>query len=194
MNKKNLLKKEYIWQLAIAIFLIIIGVVCRLFPHPPNFTPIVAIAIFGGVYLSSKTALLLPIIIMIISDIFIGFYDFNLMIFVYVSILLSVILGFLIRKNKNWIIVLSTSVLSAFLFFIITNFAVWFFTTWYPKNLFGIVQCYLMALPFLKNNILGNLFYTGIIFGFFEIAKVFGQKFFRAKIFQRLKYDLFSNC
>ena len=186
-------KKEIIWQLAIAVLLIVIGITYRLFPHPPNFTPVAAIAIFGGVYLSSRIALSLPIVIMALSDMLIGSYELNLMIFVYISFILSVALGFFVKRYKNWASIAGSSVLSAVLFFIITNFAVWAFTPWYSKDFSGIIQCYYMALPFLKNNIAGNLFYTGILFGLFEVARVFVKNFLKLKSSQKFNSDFFSN-
>jgi len=165
INQKKLL------ELSIILIFILIGAGLRLLPHPPNFTPILAIALFGGVYLSRKIAFILPMAAMIISDIFIGYYEFSLMIFVYGSFLLCVILGFWLKKHRKWQAVLGGSILSALIFFFLTNFAVWVFTPWYAKTFSGIVQCYLMALPFFKNTILSNLFYVSIFFGAYELAK-----------------------
>ena len=172
MENKNNMKKEKISEIIIAITFILIGASARLLPHPANFTPISAIALFGGVYLSRKTALVLPLAAMAISDIFIGYYDVKLMIFVYGSFILSVILGSWLKKHKRWHLVFGSSILSAFIFFFITNFAVWAFTPWYAKNFTGIIQCYFMALPFLKNSLMGDLFYTFVFFGSYELIKL----------------------
>lgn len=172
-------KKGKILEFSIALILISIGVVFRFLPHPPNFVPIAAVALFGGVYLSRKIAIILPITAMTISDIFIGSYEPLLMISVYGSFILCAILGFWLKKHKKWYTVLGSSVFCAVLFFIITNFAVWAFTPWYPKNLSGILQSYLLALPFFKNNLLGNLFYTSIFFGSYEIIEIWIRKKFR---------------
>jgi len=145
-------------------------------PHPPNFAPITAIALFGGVYLSRKIAFTLPIVAMVISDIFIGYYEIKLMICVYTAFLLCVMLGFWLKKHKKWQTILGSSVLSALIFFILTNFAVWIFTPWYAKTLSGIIQCYVMALPFFKNTLLSSLFYTTIFFGVYEIVEVWIRK------------------
>ena len=100
MSKLN--KKGKFLQIAIAIIFVLIGISLRLLPHPPNFTPIFAIALFGGVYLSRKTALSLPLIIMLVSDIFIGTYEPKLMIFVYASFLLCVGIGLWLKKHKKY--------------------------------------------------------------------------------------------
>ncbi|OGZ18943.1 MAG: hypothetical protein A2175_02275 [Candidatus Nealsonbacteria bacterium RBG_13_42_11] len=169
-------KKRKIIEFSIASLLILTGVILRLLPHPPNFTPILAIALFGGVYLSRKIAFILPLAAMVISDVFIGYYEVKLMIAVYGSFLLCVILGFWLKKNKRWQTIFESSVLSALIFFLLTNFAVWAFTPWYAKTFSGIIQCYLMALPFFKNTLLGNLFYVTIFFGAYEIIEVWIRK------------------
>jgi len=185
MPKNFLTKKGKILEFLIVLLLILIGVSLRLLPHPPNFTPILAIALFGGVYLSRKIALILPITAMIISDIFIGYYELKLMAVVYGSFLLCVVLGFWLKKNKKWSTVLGSSLFAAIIFFLLTNFAVWAFTPWYAKTFSGIIQCYLMALPFFKNTLLGNLFYVTIFFGAYEIVEVWIRKKFRI-----LSYDM----
>jgi hypothetical protein len=171
-------KKVKILKLAIAIAFILIGASLRLLPHPPNFAPIAAIALFGGVYLSKKIAFVLPVAAMVISDIFIGYYDFRLMALVYGTFLLTVVLGFWLKKHKKWQTILASSLLSAFLFFLITNFAVWVFSFWYPKTFPGLLQCYLMGLPFFRNTLLGNLFYTTVFFGAYELVGVWIKRKF----------------
>ena len=171
-------KKIQIADVAIAVLLVLIGVGLRLLPHPPNFAPITAIALFAGVYLSKRTALILPIAAMAISDIFIGYYAFSLMAVVYGSFLLCVFLGFWLKKNKKWYTIGGSAILGAVLFFLITNFAVWAFTPWYAKTLSGLIQCYFMALPFFKNTLLGDLFYVSAFFGIYELAGVLVRKKF----------------
>ena len=168
----KLIKKGKILEVAIIIIFILIGVGLRILPHPPNFTPIAAIALFGGFYFSKKIAFILPMAAMVISDIFIGYYQLILMVVVYGSFLLFVILGFWLKKHKKWYNILAGSLLAALLFFILTNFAVWAFTPWYAKTLPGLIQCYFMALPFLKNTLLGDLFYVSVFFGIYELAGV----------------------
>jgi hypothetical protein len=161
-----------ILKFSTALILILTGAALRLLPHAPNFTPIATIALFGGVYLDKKMAFVLPIAAMIISDIFLGFYDLKLMAAVYGSFLFCVIIGFWLKKHKKWHAILGGSISCGLVFFLITNFAVWIFTPWYAKTFSGIIQCYLMALPFFKNDLLGNIFYAIVLFGAFESAKV----------------------
>lgn len=173
------LKTRKTSEILIAIVFVLIGVSLRLLPHPPNFAPIAGIALFAGVYLSRKTALILPLAAMLISDMFIGSYQLSLMFFVYGSFLLTVVLGFWLKKHKSWYSIAGGAVMSAVLFFLLTNFAVWAFTPWYAKTLAGLVQCYLMGLPFFKNTLLGDLFYTTVFFGAYGLIEVWLKKKFK---------------
>lgn len=174
-------KKGKILEFIIALLFILIGVILRIIPHAPNFAPIAAIALFGGVYFSRKIALILPVGAMLISDMFIGYYEPKLMVTVYGSFLLCVVLGFWLKKHKKWHTVLGSATLSAVLFFLITNFAVWAFSPWYAKTFSGIIQCYLMALPFFRNTLLGDLFYTTVFFGSYELAQIWIRSRFGIK-------------
>ena len=159
-------------KIEIIIFLILVswGAIFRLLPHPWNFTPIGAIALFSGFYFRKKYVILAPIFSMFFSDIFLGFYNLKLMIPVYGSFILVCLIGILIRKKKSLKTILAGSLSASILFFLITNFAVWQFTNWYPKNLSGLIQCFVLALPFFRNTLFGNLFYTGILFSAYELA------------------------
>ena len=179
MEKDISTKKGKNLEFLIALFFTLIGVSLRFLPHPPNFAPIAAIALFGGVYFSKRTALILPMAVMIISDLFIGYYEPKLMATVYGSFLLCVILGFWLKKHKKWYTVLGSSLFGAIIFFVLTNFAVWAFTPWYAKTISGLIQCYLMALPFFKNTLLGDLFYVTIFFGVYELFQVWIREKFR---------------
>lgn len=187
--------KGKILKLLIGLIFIFIGTAFRLLPHIPNFTPIGAIALFGGVYFSRKIALALPIAAMAISDVFIGYYGFKLMIFVYGSFFLCVILGFWLKKHKKWQTILGSSILAACIFFFLTNFAVWAFTPWYAKTFSGIIQCYLMALPFFRNTLFGNLFYVTVFFGAYEIISLWVREKFRTiEIAPALTSPRIVNC
>jgi hypothetical protein len=158
-------KKEKIFAVLI---LILAGVSYRLFPHPPNFAPVAAIALFSGFYFR-RYFILIPIFIMFLSDLFIGFYDWKLMAVVYSSFLLIGLLGMLLRKNKSVLAMIGCSLAGSALFFILTNFAVWALGQWYSHDLSGLFQCYLAGVPFFKNTIAGDLFYSSIIFGAYEV-------------------------
>ena len=170
-----------------AIFLILIGITIRLInhfdylpivaaisqyiPHWANFTPIAAIALFGSVYLNKKYALILPILAMFISDLFIGFYNPWVMASVYASFLLIALAGLWLRKHKNLGNILGASLMGSIAFFIITNFAVWAIPySIYPHTLQGLLNSYTMGLPFFRNTLLGDLFYTTLFFGVYELV------------------------
>ena len=152
-------------------FLIILfAVILRLLPHPPNVAPIAAMALFGGAYINKKNALIVPLLAMLISDIFLGFH--STIPFVYGSFVLTGIIGLWLRNHKTVQMVILASFSSSILFFIITNFGVWFVGGLYSKTVNGLVLAYIYALPFFRNTIIGDLLYTGLFFGPYEIIKV----------------------
>ncbi len=190
----TIFKKETPLKLIFALSFVLIGVFSRLLPHPPNFTPLTAIALFSGTYLTGKTALLIPLVTMISSDLILkSYYDLPVMISVYGSFLAAALLGLWLRKHKNWGTIGAIATLSSLLFFAITNFAVWAFTPWYAKNFPGLIQCYLLALPFLKNTLLGDIFYTGCFFGLYELAVVWlKEKLKTAKVESKISAPKFE--
>lgn len=156
----------------VPLLLVLLAVSVRLLPHPANFTPLAAVGLFGAVYLPKRIGLLLPIIVLVISDFFIGYYGFT-MFFVYGSFLLTGIIGLLIRKKKTYLTVIGGTLLSSLLFFLITNFAVWADPrSFYPKGVEGLQLSYIAGLPFFRNSLLGDLFFTGIFFGGYELLKI----------------------
>lgn len=165
--------KKYI----IPTLLIILGLSSRLLPHPANFAPISAIAIFAALYLPKKYSLVIPLVAMFISDIFIGFYSLPIMISVYASFIIMSLIGLLVRKNnhtspagKKILNILSGTLIGSISFFLITNFAVWMFGTMYIHNFSGLLDSYIAAIPFFRNSLLGDLFYCGIMVGGFEFV------------------------
>lgn len=175
MKNYNLFLKEQRLELLVALVFLLIGIALRFLPHPPNFSPITAIALFGGVYFSRKTALIIPMAVLIASDFFIGYYQFSLMLSVYFSFLLVVILGFWLKKHKKWRNTIGCAAFGSLLFFIITNFGVWMFTPWYEKTLSGFIECYAMALPFFRNALLGDLVFVPMFFGAYETASALAK-------------------
>ncbi|OGM76066.1 hypothetical protein A2208_02580 [Candidatus Woesebacteria bacterium RIFOXYA1_FULL_43_16] len=161
--------KSVITKLAQPGILIAIGAFSRLIPHPANFAPITAMALFGGVYLTKKQALTLPIAAMILSDFFLGFDSVPMRLSVYGSFILAVLVGFWVKNHKNPKHIIFASILSSILFFIITNFAVWAFGSMYPKSVTGLMQSYFFAIPFFRNSVLGDLFYSGVFFGIYNL-------------------------
>jgi hypothetical protein len=170
MEKKN--------KIILSIILVVLGLVFRLLPHPWNFMPISAIALFAGVYLGGFYAFFLPLAAVFFSDIFLGFYDFKLMLIVYLSFALVGFVGLGVRRHKNLATVILGSLLASVLFFLVTNFAVWVFTPWYVKTFSGLIQCFIMAMPFFRNTLLGDLFYVTVFFGGYETVRFLARKGF----------------
>lgn len=161
----------------LALILIAFGVVFRLIPHPSNFTPIIAIALFSGAYFNQKKLkFLIPLTTMLISDAIIGFYQ-GIEI-TYLAILTSVGIGSLLSLQKfQPFSTILASIASSFLFFIITNFAVWAGSGMYEQTWKGLIECYWMAIPFYQNAIIGDLLFSVIIFGSYHLwsKSVFSQ-------------------
>jgi hypothetical protein len=154
----------------IALLITVFSIIARLLPHPPNFTPVGSTALFGGTYLDKRWALVLPIAIMVVSDWLIGFDSWTSRAYVYSSFLLTGVIGLWLRSHKNFKNVVLATFLSSLAFFLITNFGVWAHSGMYQKTWDGLMQCYLLAVPFFRNSLLGDFFYTGIFFGAYEIS------------------------
>ncbi len=151
--------------------------IARLLPHPPNFTPIGAMALFGGVYFARKeTAFVVPLAAMFLSDLVLGMTTYGHAIwkpmpFVYVSFALTVWLGRLVRSKPNPSRIAAATLTGSLLFFIISNFGVWVNWSFYPKTLDGLTACYIAAIPFFRNMLAANVFYTVVLFGGFRLAE-----------------------
>ncbi len=157
-----------------AYFLIFAAVILRFLPHAPNFAPITAIALFGGVYLKDKRlVIVLPLAAMLVSDYFIGFYHLPIMLSVYLSFAISGLLGWWLKSRKNLGNVLGITLLASIQFYLLTNFAVFWFGTMYPHTGAGLLASYVNALPFFRNTLLGDFFYVGALFGIFEVVKYY---------------------
>ena len=150
-------------QIVIIAFMLL-AVLFRLLPHLPNFTPITAIALFGGLYFTQKSmAYLVPLSIMVLSDLFLGFHSISIV--VYAAFLVVSFIGNQTKKPS-----VLTILLGSISFFIITNFGVWLIG--YPKTWTGLIECYTLAIPFFRNSLLGDFFYSGVmILGFNYVQK-----------------------
>ncbi|MBI1769657.1 MAG: hypothetical protein HYR67_14915 [Bacteroidetes bacterium] len=164
-------------RFAVLTSMIVAAAVARLIPHPPNFTPMIALALFGGTYFTDKRdAYLVPLAAMIFSDIGLAFLKgyalFTPMsLIIYGCFALITALGFLLHHHPKLVNIVIASVASSTIFFIISNFAVWAGGNLYQMNTWGLVECYIAAIPFFKNMLLSSLLYSGILFGSFELAK-----------------------
>jgi hypothetical protein len=156
------------------LVLILFAAFSRLIPHAPNFTPVISIAVFAGAYLQKRFAFLIPIAAMLMSDLIVGFYDPLSMAFVYGSLLLTVALGLTMNNRVSMTRVGGLSLAGAILFFVLTNFGVWVVpNSMYPKTFSGLVECYVMAVPFFGSTIYSALIYSAVMFGVYEAAERF---------------------
>ncbi len=166
----------------VAVSIILFGVLSRLLPHHPNFVPISALSLFAGAYLP-KRFVFLPLLALLISDYFIGFYGTD-MIYVYGSFGLIALVGLWLRARKKPLFVIGSALFSSILFFLITNFGVWAPpNNWYPHNFAGLMQSYTMAIPFFRNTLLGDLGYTVLLFGGYELVRILGKKYLAKEVF-----------
>jgi hypothetical protein len=140
-------------------------------PHPANFAPIAAMAMFGGAYLNKKLAMILPLSAMAVSDIFIGFDSWQTRLAVYCCFVFSGLLGLWLRNHKSVGTVVSASLLGSIVFYLVTNLVYFHAVSLYPKTFEGMVQAYVNAIPFFQNTILGDLFYVAVFFGSYELVK-----------------------
>jgi hypothetical protein len=150
--------------------MILAVVVARWLPHPPNFTPVTALALFGGVSFADKcAALLVPLAGLLLSDLVLGFYSITPV--VYGSFALIVGLGHWLRRRKSFSRVAFAAVASALLFFVLTNLGVWALGGLYPKTLAGLDDCYVAAIPFFRNTLASSLLYSALLFGGLALAE-----------------------
>ena len=148
----------------LAFAILFFGVMSRIFIHWPNFTPVIALALFGGLYLGKTRGWVMPLLLMVVSDLIIGLHA--TIFFTWGSIVLIALLGYRMRARRNVSSVLGTAVLAAVLYFLVTNFGAWL--AMYPKTAAGFVSCYLAAIPFFRNSLLSTLVYTVLFCGVYE--------------------------
>lgn len=156
----------------ITFSLILLAALSRLLPHPPNFAPITALALFGAVYLDRKHSFIVPIAAVLISDYFLGFY--TSMMWVYASFLAVGVIGLWLRNHQGIVPTIGATLSGSILFFVVTNFGVWIsYEVSYPHTFAGLIECYVAAIPFFRNTLLGDAVYVGAMFGMYELAKKF---------------------
>lgn len=143
-----------------AILLTILFVCSRIVEHEPNCTPIFAIVLLAGYYMKSRLVYLIPVFGMFISNCFLGHYDLSMTIAIYGSLLLPV---FLSSRTDKLTSVYAYSFACPVVFFITTNFAVWYGSGWYEQTWQGLINCYYMAIPFFKNSLISSVCYTFIL-------------------------------
>lgn len=142
----------------------------RLVPHPPNFSPMDAMALFSGAYLGRRgLAFAAPFGALFLSDAVLGFYPG--MEWVYASVAAIVLIGWLVASNKSILRVGTATVAGSVLFFIVTNLGVWLGGGMYARTLGGLEACYAAGIPFFQNTLVGDLFYSALLFGGFALLQ-----------------------
>lgn len=174
----------------ILVLIVFVVALSRLLPYVLgiqetfNFSPLAAIALFGGAYFAQRSsALVFPLLALwlsnlLLDNLFLSQYYEGFVFFanweVYLAIAAVVGLAMLVLKKVTVTRVIGASLLASLTFFVLTNFVVWASSGLYAKTFSGLVECYTMAIPFFRNTLLGDLVFTAVLFGAFEWA---GQKF-----------------
>jgi hypothetical protein len=152
---------------ALAILFIFAAVLIRLLPHPPNVAPIVGVGLFCGAYFSKRWVWVLPVLTMAAGDFLLGLRGVNL--FGWVAVALIGGLGLLLRSQKRLGPVAAASLAGSVIFYLISNFGVWMVGGLYPPTVSGLINCYVAGIPFFSNAVMGDLVYTAILFGGYEL-------------------------
>jgi hypothetical protein len=163
--------------LASAALMILAVAAMRLLPHPPNFTPVLAMALFGGARLGNRSsAVAVPLGALLLSDVAIEIVNGHglhlLLPVVYLCVALCVGVGWRLCRRRGVVRVAGAAVGGAVLFYLVTNFAVWALWSRYPMNLTGLVECYVAAVPFFRGTLLGTLLYSGALFSAHELVRM----------------------
>ena len=160
MNKNRLL---------FVLFLIALAALARLLPHPANFAPIAAMALFGGACLPDRRlAYAVPLLAMFLTDLILGLHA--TMAFVYLGFVITVAIGGLLRRRLKAVNIAFAAVSASVIFFILSNFGVWLLSGLYSHDITGLLACYTAAIPFLQNSLAGALFYSAVLFGGLALA------------------------
>ena len=157
-------------------FLIVLAAITRFIPHPFNFTAIGAMALFSGANFKDKRfAYLMPIGVMLLTDWFLGFH-FSILP-VYACFAFTVWMGTKISNKQNAGTVVGSSLISSIVFFLVTNLPLWYLDRHlYAMTMQGTLQSYTMALPFFSNQIIGDLFYNGLLFTVYHVVVLKNKK------------------
>jgi hypothetical protein len=142
----------------------------RFLPHPPNVSPIAAMALFAGAhFIDRRAAFLVPLGALLLSDLLLGFH--STMAYVYGAFALMVVIGLWLRAHAGVVPLIGAALASSVLFFVITNFGSWLSHNMYPKTADGLLAAYTAAIPFFRNTVLGDVMFTLLVFGGFEFAQ-----------------------
>jgi len=188
VNQEQKLKSSFSYLVILAV-LIALGVAGRLLPHPPNFTPMAAIALFAGfIFIKRYMAVVAVISTMLLCDYFafgslsVSWFGSKSMFVVYLALLFPIVFKNFLQKKIGVLRIFGAALASSSVFFLATNFAVWAFSPMYEKTLEGLVLCYTMAIPFFQNTVAGDLIWSGVIFGtYFALRNYSNLQIFKQK-------------
>jgi hypothetical protein len=168
----NKARSDLWMDLALVAFLIGFDVVARLLPHAPGFLPVAASGLFAARVLRVPAlAVMVPVLAMILSDVALPVEDWRIQAVGFAAIAIPALAGIATRRWSGVLPTAATVVVSSILFFLLSNGAVWAFSAMYPLNFAGLTQCYILALPFLEKTMVGDLFWTGVLFGGFWLVQ-----------------------
>ena len=172
MNAECDRKHALRYRTLLALSMITLAAVLRIAPHPWNFTPVGAMALFSGAVLKDRRlALAVPLLALFAGDLFVGMYKIQMMLAVYVSFLLSVAIGLGLPNHRTIGPISLATLLGAFQFFVIADLAFWYFGSAYPHTRTGLVDCYVRAIPLFFNMLAGDAVYATLLFGGFAFAE-----------------------
>lgn len=172
MNAQISQKETLLYRTLLALALIVLAAALRIAPHPWNFTPVGAMALFAGALIRDRRlAFLFPLLALFAGDLFVGFH--KLMFVVYASFLVNVAIGLWLRDRRTIARISLATLLGAIQFFLVTNFAVWQFLSGFPHTTSGLLACYAAGLPFFWNTLAGDATYALLLFGSYALAERF---------------------
>jgi hypothetical protein len=170
MNVESSAKETAIIRSVVILSMVLLAAALRIAPHPWNFAPIGAMALFSGALVKDRRlAFLLPLLALLAGDLFIGFN--KLIPVVYASFLVNVLIGRFLKDNRTVARIGGATFLAALQFFVVTNFAMWAFMGSYPHTGAGLLACYVNGLPLFWNTLAGDGLYAILLFGGFALAE-----------------------
>jgi hypothetical protein len=165
-------------RIALLAGTVLVAAIARLLPHPPNVTPIAAMALFAGAYLPNRRfAFAFPLAAMLLSDLALGYFVYggksllHSQPVVYACMLCTVATGMLISNRRSAVQVGLAALASSIFFYVVTNFAVWVGGHLYPHTGAGLTACYVAAIPFFHNSVIGDLAFAALLFGGFALLE-----------------------
>ena len=159
------------FSVLIASLLIVVAAVSRIVPHPWNFTPVIAMALFAGARLERTSwAVAGMFLVLALGDLAIGAFPYAGLPWVYGTLLVVTLIGRRLAKEKGLIIPLAYTIGTGALFYAVTNLGVWLQGGLYSRTFDGLFTCYVAGLPFYRNQLVGDLLFSSALFGAFALA------------------------